>query len=91
MPDVGTCRPHRAPNRLAALGALLSAATDAAMDVLGNGAITVFNGLLGMVTMAFSPMVIVGVILASSFVWLALIELDELDRQGSKPEIGRGL
>lgn len=60
------------------------------MDVLGNGLITLLNGMLSMLATALNPMVVVGGILALSLAWLSLIELDELDRQGTKPEIRRG-
>jgi len=60
------------------------------MDSLTNGAITVLNGLIGAFDVAFHPLTLVVVAMGVSYAWLALIELDELDRQGTKPEIGRG-
>lgn len=60
------------------------------MNVFSNGAVTLFNGFLELVGAATSPMTLVGALLGVSLLWLALIEIDELDRQGTKPEIGRG-
>lgn len=46
------------------------------------------NGLLTIVGALASPLTIALAISAVSLAWLALIEIDELDRQGTKPEIG---
>ena len=60
------------------------------MQILTNGAISVLNGLHAMVGFVFEPVTLIVAILGLSFAWLGLIELDELDRQGRKPEIGQG-
>jgi hypothetical protein len=60
------------------------------MQFLSNGAISVINGLYSMLGLALEPVTVIVVLLGFSLAWLGLIELDELDRQGRKPEIGRG-
>lgn len=60
------------------------------ISALTNGVITVLNGLWSILDLIFSPLTIVILALAASFAWLALLERDELDRQGTKPDIGRG-
>ena len=59
------------------------------MEKLGDGLVTLLNGLLGMVDALFSPLSFVILLLAVSIVWLCLVEIDEMDRQGSKPEVPR--
>jgi hypothetical protein len=60
------------------------------MDVLANGLFTVLNGVYTMLDAALGPAFIMSALVGLSFLWIALIELDELNRQGRKPEIGRG-
>ena len=59
------------------------------MEKLGDGLVTLLNGLLEMVDALFSPLSFVILLLAVSIVWLCLVEIDEMDRQGSKPEVPR--
>lgn len=59
------------------------------MEILGAGLITLLNGTLELLLRAASPVTIIVAVLGVSLGWLCLIELDELDRQGSKPEIGQ--
>lgn len=59
------------------------------MDTITNGLITIANGLLDLASRVVSPITVLVVLLVASYAWLCLIELDELDRQGTKPEIGR--
>lgn len=66
------------------------AATVNAMNVLTNGLVTLYNGARTTLDGVVSPVPLLVIVLAASFAWLALIELDELDRQGRKPEIGSG-
>lgn len=61
------------------------------MDALANGFVTVLNGLLTMLNGVLSPVAVMLLVTAASLLWISLVELDELDRQGTKPEIGRGL
>lgn len=60
------------------------------MQLLSNGAISVFNGLITMLGAVLEPVTFIVLILGGSLAWLGLIELDEIDRQGRKPEIGQG-
>jgi hypothetical protein len=59
------------------------------METLGNGLFTLANGTWEALTALASPMVLTGLVLAVSLVWLSLIEVEELDRQGTKPEVRR--
>lgn len=59
------------------------------MDILGNGLVTLANGALTALTSIADPVILVGIAMALSLLWLALVEVDELDRQGTKPEVGR--
>lgn len=59
------------------------------MEILGNGLITLANGALSALLSLASPLTIAGVLMGVSLLWLALMEVEELDRQGSKPEVGR--
>jgi len=60
------------------------------MDALANGLVTVANGARTLADGVLTPVALMCAVIAASLVWLALIELDELNRQGTKPEIERG-
>jgi len=55
----------------------------------GNALISFINGFILLLNNVFSPVFILSFIMFISLLWIMLIELDELDRQSSKPEIGR--
>ena len=59
------------------------------MDALGTGLILIANGLLQMLGRVADPITLIGLVLAVSLFWLAGIEIEELNRQGTKPEVGR--
>lgn len=59
------------------------------MDTISNGLISIANGIIDLAGKVVSPISVIVVILVVSYSWLCLIELDELDRQATKPEIGR--
>lgn len=59
------------------------------METLANGLFTLINGLFNILHFAFSPFTIAAIFLGFSLLWLMLLEIDELDRQGTKPEVGR--
>lgn len=59
------------------------------MDELASGIITLLNGIWMALTSLASPLVLAGVAMAAGLLWLALIEVDDLDRQGSKPVVER--
>jgi hypothetical protein len=60
------------------------------MDVFANGIITIVNGLRAVTGGLVNPLSVMAILTAAGLVWLALIELDEINRQGTKPEIERG-
>ena len=64
------------------------AASAVSMDSLASGLITMANGLLTMLGAIASPLALALFVMGVSLTWLALIEIDELDRQGAKPEVG---
>jgi hypothetical protein len=59
------------------------------MSILGDGLVVIVNGLLAMLGAIASPLTIAGAAGAAALVWLARIEVDELDRQAVKPQVGR--
>ena len=59
------------------------------MGDLTNGIITMANGAMTAASSAFNPVAIIGVLMILGLAWICLIELDAVDRQGSKPEVGR--
>jgi len=59
------------------------------MDALLSGLITLLNGFLAMVGALASPITLGLIILAGSLAWFARLEIDEVNRQSAKPEIGR--
>jgi hypothetical protein len=59
------------------------------MDKIGSSMITLANGFVELLVAVAHPLVLITCALALSLTWLALIERDELDRLGTKPEIGQ--
>jgi hypothetical protein len=59
------------------------------MDALTSGLITLLNGLRSMFDVAVSPVALAVLICAFSLGWLGLVEVELLNRQGTKPRIGR--
>lgn len=59
------------------------------MNLIYTSLISFLNGLFLLVSKILNPILIITLLLALSLFWISLIEIDELDRQGSKPEIGR--
>lgn len=60
------------------------------MEVFANGIVTIVNGLRAVTGGLVNPLSVMAILTAVGLVWLALIELDEINRQGTKPEIERG-
>lgn len=58
-------------------------------DSLANGAVATLNGLLSIAGGLVNLRVIFAVVVAASAVWLAACEIEELDRQGIKPDVVR--
>lgn len=59
------------------------------MEKIGSSLITLANGFVELVIGVVHPLVLITIALGLSLTWLALIERDELDRLGTKPEIGQ--
>lgn len=59
------------------------------MDAIGTGLILIANGGLQIVSQLASLATVVGVIAAGSLWWLATMEIEELNRQGVKPDVTR--
>lgn len=59
------------------------------METLSNGLVTIANGAIRLVDLSAHPVIFVVALMAAGFAWLCMIELDELDRQGTKPQVGR--
>lgn len=59
------------------------------LDALANLLVTLANGLLGIFTATIHPVFLGGVVAAACLLWLAGIEIEELDRAGTKPMVGR--
>lgn len=59
------------------------------MEILGSGLITILNGLLTMLGALASPVAGAVVLAGLALIWLCRLEMDEMGRQSSKPEVGR--
>jgi hypothetical protein len=59
------------------------------MRIFSNSLITLTNGAFDFITRLFSPVSIILILLVISLAWMALLEMDEMNRQGTKPEVGR--
>ena len=59
------------------------------MDVFSDGVITFLNGIYTVVSTLISPVALFLVLSAGSLMWLARVEVADLDRRAAKPEVGR--
>lgn len=59
------------------------------MEALGTGLVLVANGALTIVAQFADLKTVVGAVAAVSLWWLATIEVEELNRQGVKPDVAR--
>jgi hypothetical protein len=59
------------------------------MEALGTGLVLIANGALVIVRQLADFYTVVGVIAAISLWWLATMEIEELNRQGVKPDVAR--
>jgi hypothetical protein len=59
------------------------------MDALAAGIITIFNGLHAVFGHVLSPIALTVCILGASMAWLAAVDVEELNRRGTKPRVGR--
>lgn len=72
------------PRALLLLLSIGMAEAEAILMTAANGAAFVVNSTLNFYVMGV-------LLLGSSFIWLSRLEMDEMDRQSVKPDIGRGL
>lgn len=62
---------------------------EVALERIGYGLVTLANGVTGLASVLASPLTF-GIVIGSLCLgWLALCEIEEMDRQGAKPEVGR--
>lgn len=59
------------------------------MEVLGTGLVLIANGAIALVAQLASLATVVGIVAAGSLWWLATTEVEELNRQGVKPDVSR--
>jgi hypothetical protein len=64
-----------------------SADMDSIFFSLGAGLVTIINGAFSAVDLVLSPIPLALAVCAGGMWWLAGIEVEELTRQGTKPEI----
>lgn len=60
------------------------------MENLTNSIFTIVNGLTVIVDRMFTAVGFMLIVCALSLAWFALLEADEVKRQGTKPVVGRG-
>lgn len=58
------------------------------METLGNGLVILGNGAWETVSALASPLTLGLVLIIGGLAWMARLELDDVDRANSKPEIG---
>jgi hypothetical protein len=59
------------------------------MDALAAGLTTIFNGIRTVVDGALSPIALTVLVLGASMAWLSAVDVEELNRRGTKPRVGR--
>lgn len=59
------------------------------LDALANVLVTLANGVMSLLSAAISPVLLGIVVGIACLAWLAGIEIEELDRAGTKPMVGR--
>ncbi len=59
------------------------------MQILVNGFTAIANGAAATLGHLISPVALAIIASAVSLAWLARLEVDELDRQGTKPQVGK--
>jgi hypothetical protein len=64
------------------------AGTVPSMEPLGHGLIVLYNGVAAALGTVVSPVVGAGLVVAAAFVWMARLEIDEMNRRATKPQVG---
>ncbi len=62
---------------------------DIALTYAADGMVILFNGVISVLAAVAGPVAWLAAILIASLVWLATVEIDELDRMARKPTVGR--
>jgi Na+/H+ antiporter NhaD/arsenite permease-like protein len=71
------------------IGCNLTAPNVNTMNALLSGLITMLNGFIDMCRHLATPVTLGVVVLAAVMYWFVRLELEELSRQGTKPNVGR--
>ena len=58
------------------------------MNTLANSFIALANGIFASAHHLVSPITVALVVIGASLAWIARIEVEELNRKGTKPHIG---
>lgn len=58
------------------------------MELFGHGIVLIVNGALDLLGRLASPVAVAAVVIAVGLAWMARLEIDEVNRSASKPEIG---
>lgn len=61
---------------------------DTLLGHLGDGLVVLVNGAWAALSTALSPLTAAALATVFGLIWLARLEIDELNRQGTKPDIG---
>lgn len=59
------------------------------LSAFGNGLVAIVNGVLVLIERVANPTLVCGVLLALGLLWMAAVEIEELDRAGLKPVVDR--
>jgi hypothetical protein len=59
------------------------------MNAFSDGFVTLLNGLRDALAGATNPVALAFIVCGVALAWLALVEIDLLNRAGTKPRIGR--
>lgn len=59
------------------------------MDALAAGITTIVNGIRTAIDGVVSPTALAVIVLASAMAWLCAVDIEELNKRGTKPRVGR--
>lgn len=59
------------------------------LDALGPYLVVLLNGLSSLVGLGRSPVAVSAVLLVAGALWFALLEIDELTRRSTRPDVQR--
>lgn len=58
------------------------------MSTFGQGLVILVNGVVDIVGRVLSPVAFCAVVVIAGFAWMARLEVDDMNRDAAKPEIG---